>query len=273
MGSRDEPTEQCGWFSRLHLSWPLLFVAGWLLYELTTQPTLGAVAVCLKFGWEDFRAAIWLRRVDRWRLRGRACFWLYLAWGLVKTAAIAGLMSIAFMAVSPKGPAAQGPRLQAVIQMFTWTGLTMLTGLSCATLTLCYATILARWGGFKLWLSRDIHRARRRNYWPPYAPNLVQKNQLAWMLTGALLILIFPLVILFSVVFIIISKINDRIAGVIIVGGLLFLMFAYPVGILVLRDRMRRWLIASDPSECWDTNAEPLSDVESMAEELVDPIE
>src|SRR5205823_1721793 len=50
---------------------------GWALYELTTQPALGAVAVCLKFGWEDFRTARWLRRRDPNRRRGRACFWLY----------------------------------------------------------------------------------------------------------------------------------------------------------------------------------------------------
>src|SRR5579864_658654 len=103
----EEEMERRGWFSRLHLSWPMLFVIGWLVYELTTKPTLGAVAVCLKYGWEDFRAAIWLRRVDPRRLRGRACFWLYLAWGLTKTAAVACLMSIAFAAVSPKGPPAQ----------------------------------------------------------------------------------------------------------------------------------------------------------------------
>src|SRR5579883_2341719 len=138
----NEEMQRRSWFSRLHLSWPMLFVAGWLLYELTTKPTLGAVAVCLKFGWEDFRTAIWLRRNDPRRLRGRACFWLYLASGLAKTAGVAGLMSIAFVAISPKGPAAQGPRWAAIMEMAAWTGLATLTGLACAIVALGYATVV-----------------------------------------------------------------------------------------------------------------------------------
>jgi len=60
----------------------------WVVYELTRQPALGAVAVCLKFGWEDFSAARWLWRRDPDRARGRCCSWLYFAWGLWKTAIV-----------------------------------------------------------------------------------------------------------------------------------------------------------------------------------------
>src|SRR6266566_1511806 len=81
-------------------TWTGLLVVGWALYELTTQPALGAVAVCLKFGWEDFRTARWLRRRDPDRRRGRACFWLYVGNGLWKTAVVAVVMAFPMLEVA-----------------------------------------------------------------------------------------------------------------------------------------------------------------------------
>lgn len=269
MGSRqDRKTERRGWFDRLHLSWPMLLLVGWLLYELTTQPMLGAVAVCLKYGWEDFRAAIWLRRADPWRLRGRACFWLYLAWGLAKIAGVAGLMSLAFAIASPKGAAAQGPRREAIMIMIGWTGLTTLAGLVCSMLTFGYAVVLARWGGYQLWLSRDVHRARRRNDWPPYDPDNIQSNRLEVMLVGALFVFFissFLLVLLTTIMF-------APFDGLLMFVFLMLLMFGIPVLLLHCRDRIGRWLIASHPSECWDREAVTSSDAESMAEMLDHPL-
>ena len=59
----EEEPERRGWVSRLHLSWPMLFVAGWLLYEFTAQPGFGTLVACVKFGWADVRTALWLRRL------------------------------------------------------------------------------------------------------------------------------------------------------------------------------------------------------------------
>ncbi|MHB1424967.1 MAG: hypothetical protein ACYC3I_17480, partial [Gemmataceae bacterium] len=257
---------------RQPFTWLTFLTLGWLLYELTTQPTLGAVAVCLKFGWEDFRSAIWLRQVDPRRLRGRACFWLYLAWGLAKTAGVAGLMSFAFVAISPKGPAAKGPRWMALMEMVAWTGLTTLAGLVCAALTFAYSAALARWGGFKLWLSRDTHRARRRNEWPPYGPNVDENNRLDFLLIGALLFSFFPL-LLFALLLPILAQFGDLFMGFYCVAVCLFLMFGFPVLVLHYRDRARRWLIASHPSECWDEDAASWPDADSMAETIGNPLE
>src|SRR5947209_18895965 len=76
----DEERPGRGWHGPF--TWTGLLAVGWVLYELTAQPAVGAVAVCLKFGWEDFRTALWLRRRDPDRRRGRACFWLYAGNGL-----------------------------------------------------------------------------------------------------------------------------------------------------------------------------------------------
>lgn len=266
---QEEETERRGLFSRVNLGWPMLFLIGWLLYELTTQPTLGAVAVCLKFGWEDFRTAIWLRRNDPRRLRGRACFWLYLASGLAKTAGVAGLMSFAFVAVSPKGPAAQGPRGMAIIEMFASTGLTMTVGLASAVLSLAFSAAMARWGGFKLWLSRDIHSARRRNKWPPYGARIIQSNRLKFLLFVALFLVFLPLVLFASVLAVILAPIGGQ---VVLINATSFLILGGIVFLLHYKDRMSRWLAASHPSECWDTDSEPPSEAESMAEMIGNPI-
>ena len=33
------------------MTWPALVAIGWLIYEATAQPNLGAAIVCAKFGW------------------------------------------------------------------------------------------------------------------------------------------------------------------------------------------------------------------------------
>src|SRR5690348_12629896 len=96
MNWRDEEREERrGWFGRWHLSWPMLFLAGWLLYEFTAQPGLAALVACAKLGWGDVRTAVWLRRVDPDRTRGQTCFWAYLTYGLWKIAVMATLTMIA----------------------------------------------------------------------------------------------------------------------------------------------------------------------------------
>lgn len=268
----EEKAKRRGWFSRLNLSWPMLFLAGWILYELTTQSTLGAAAVCFTYGWEDFRAAIWLRRVDPWRLRGRAGFWLYLAWGLTKTGSAAIVMSLALVVISLKVPALQGPGGAAIMAMAAWTGLATLAGLGCAILTLAYAVALARWGGFKLWLSRDIHRARRYNYWPPYETSVAEDNRLETLLVGPLLIFFVALVPGGILFFLLLIPIIARFSYFIGIALGFYLLVAAPVLTLRYLDQMHRWLIASHPGECWHTSFEQPAQAESMAKMLDNPV-
>src|SRR5262245_47029144 len=74
------------------LTWAGLLTLGWVLYELTAQPALGVIGLCLKLEWDDFRTAWWLRSRDASRRRGRTCFWLYTANGAYKAALVALVM-------------------------------------------------------------------------------------------------------------------------------------------------------------------------------------
>ena len=132
------------------MTWTGLFLAGWLLYELTAQPALAAVGVCLKFGWEDFRTAWWLRRRDSDRRRGAACFWLYLANGLWKAAVVAFVMGFALGMVAEQIP---GPRrarrLEEIVGAIV---LTTVFGFSLSGLAAMRAIWIARRDGLRLWL-------------------------------------------------------------------------------------------------------------------------
>src|SRR3954454_11024639 len=81
-GRADDPPPR----RRPSLVLPALLALGFVVYELTAQPGLGAAIACTKFGWDDFLTARWLRRRDPDRRRGRAEFWLFVAAGLWKTA-------------------------------------------------------------------------------------------------------------------------------------------------------------------------------------------
>src|SRR5262245_50371075 len=75
----------------------LLSVA-WLVYEATAQPALAAVVFCLKFGWDDWRIAVWLWRSDPNRGRSHACFWAYVAAGLWRVAITGTVLMFAIAA-------------------------------------------------------------------------------------------------------------------------------------------------------------------------------
>src|SRR5205085_2578363 len=149
-------------------TWLGLLALGWAVYELTSRPALGAVAVCVKFGWEDFQTARWLWRTDPDRGRGQACFWLYLASGLWKTAVVAFVMSMAFTAVTPRAGNGPPPAGAAdALLAFAGTVSACLIGLLLSAAATALAVRLAWRRGVRLWLGSAAHRARRGNFWPP----------------------------------------------------------------------------------------------------------
>lgn len=245
------------------MTWSALLVAGWTLYELTTQPALAAVVVCLKFGWEDFRTAIWLRRVDPYRPRAKACFALYVASGLWKTAVTASIMLFAIVVVTAIAPERAGPRPQdregdapamALGSMLAATiGYTLLAFATCRTLWLSLRYRI------KLWLDGSVHRARRRSLWPPSEMWEDSTNRALRVLLTALVVLGFPL--LMSVIGSIMMYVappgavrqangQGREAFFAIIG-LVMPIAVSAVVFLGLRDFLSRRVVALTPWDCW----------------------
>jgi hypothetical protein len=153
------------------LAWTAVIMFGLLVWELTTQPALGAAMLSLKFGWRDFRTAVWLRRTDPDGRRGRACFWLYAASGLWK---IALASVVIFWMVAVIATPWQGLRVVQQRREFFVTVVAYGIGLSLASCGLAtvasyVALFRARAAGVRLWLHDAVLWAARRQEWPPNA--------------------------------------------------------------------------------------------------------
>jgi hypothetical protein len=227
---------------RLPFTWLGLLALAWLLFELTHNLALGAIAVCLKFGWEDFLTAGWLWRNDSNRWRRRSTFWLYVSWGLWKTAIVAFLMSLGFALLAARLGVPVAPGMPPMLRVFLSTLLTTLAGLGLSTLTTGLAALCAWFGGVRLWLDSAVHRARRLETWPPAPWCEGRPNRLSHLLLTALGLCLF-------VAIMVLLGAGMAWAGALIVC--LGLSISAPVLLLLLRDLITGKVGAETPYECW----------------------
>jgi hypothetical protein len=246
---------------RWPFTWLGLLALCFVVYELTHQPALGAVAVCLKFGWEDFRVARWLSRRDPYRTRGRCCSWLYFAWGLWKTAIVAFVMSVAFAAVAPNRIAQAGAA--DVLMAFLFTFLTTLVGLGLSTFATFLAVVLAWRHGLRLWLDRAVHDARRCDCWPPSTLCEGRTNRIGQLLLTSVALPVLGGTVLGLVL--IGGAIAAGSVAALLVSGLSLLA---PVAICLVREALSERIAARRPSDCW--GAGPV--VEESAEDGFEPM-
>jgi hypothetical protein len=236
------------------LSWPLLVLLGWLLFELTAQPGLGAAVLCVKFGWNDFRTAWWLRRRDPWPARGRACFWTYLASGCGKVVLTAFLVMIVCVLLTPgrPGPGKQGapanvppPELLAAV----FTGL---VGGLLMVLTTTWALWLAWRHGVRVWLGGAVHQARRWDIWPPSQVSHQPGNGAGCLIQCVLVVLLLILIMLLilAVAFAPLGP-NQNTKALVAIGGLMLAMIGGSAAILYLGDVLNKHVLAGRPEECW----------------------
>jgi hypothetical protein len=236
-----EAEEQPGQRWQTPISWMGLLLLGWLLYKLTTQPALGAATMCIKFGWEDFRTAWWLRRRDPKLVRGRACFWLYIANGLWKAAVVAFVMGYVLTVVADQVPGQRRGRANAVLGGI---GLTLVFGLTLSAVMALSAVWLAHRHGLRLWLHSAVHRACWADDWPPPDTTPPRVNRMGCLLlTGLVLDLAF---LVLAVVWA--FAVRDETA--VFLAGCCALL-AIPSLIQFFRACVFKGLWAEAPSDCW----------------------
>ena len=157
----EQPKEQHGRWQFL-FSWTGLLFVGWVIYELTSEANLAVVVICCKLGWEDFLTAVWLRRRDPIKARGKMSFWIFTASGLWKTALTATIiMFIVALGMGPNPQARANPQPPRVPAEFQQAVLTAMIGVLLSTLATCSSLGLAVWHKQKIWLDGSIHSARR----------------------------------------------------------------------------------------------------------------
>ena len=113
-----DPSQSEGLLKRL--PWWLIGAFAALVAELTAHPSIGVVVLCLKFGWNDFQTALWLRRRDPIPLRGRICFWFYAAsslWRICISGFALMFVLAVILGVSAARQAPAGGRPQVAVQI------------------------------------------------------------------------------------------------------------------------------------------------------------
>jgi hypothetical protein len=243
---------------RFAFSWLTLLALGWLVYEMTAQPVLGILSVCVKFGWDRFRTAWWLLRVDPVRPRAWTCFALYVASALCRVAGAAALVSGAFileMIILLDLGVVRPPGLRdAVLATLGTLGITIL----CAAVAGCAAFILAHRYRIKVWLHPSVDSARRHHLWPPPDLSPDDRNRAeAIMAFGVGLTLLTIYLVAPVCIDAILMNLVDHITRHVIVivvfaaPGPLFLFFAWAGRNGQSGRQVLARFLASRPSECW----------------------
>jgi hypothetical protein len=221
------------WTERI--SWGAMFPLGWLIYELTAQPSFALVAACAKFGWNDFLTAHWLLRTDPDQGRGRTCFWFYVASGLWKITVAAFVItgSILILMVALNGNPPRG---------LVDAGLTAAVGITLLAIIPLIGVLHARVFKVKVWVDSTIHDCRRHDIWPPQATGI---NSTMGLLFPALLV---PVTVTALITFQL--GIWSLLACVFGEGVYLWMLF--------------RGVAAARPADCWAASE---SDRSSLADE------
>lgn len=245
-------------------AWPLFLLTAVVLFELTANATLSVLAACLKFGWNDFRTALWLLRTDPEASRARACCWFYVASGVWKTAVvpilavmvISTVWGLASARALPEGPGGAE---------HIWSALLVGLGAS-ATLVLVVtaACTFALAAGVRVWVHPDLHESRRQDHWPP------QWRRFAWqhenrgraILATALIFvtlgfppLAFRLVLL-------------GFRGDLQVAAVLALVFGVPMAATATYAFLRGKIFAERPWQCWPESTPAVTDLADGAPDL-----
>jgi len=157
--------------NKFQFGWWLAILLGWVVFELTAQPILGAFVTCLKFGQDEVITGFWLLKRDPFAGRGKACFFLYFAYGLWKIALyslaflLGGSVLIAILTKAINGQNNPPPNFQAIL---LGTSLSMMVGFLMAIIFSLIGLVLALKYKVKIWLGVAPTLARKHKYWPPF---------------------------------------------------------------------------------------------------------
>lgn len=209
-----------------HVSWGMMFAAGWMIYEVTAKPWYGVAVACGKFGWDDFVTACWLLRTDPNPGRGRACFWFQAALGLwritIASFIASGLLLMVATAMNQNPP-----------DGLKGTGLTAALGALLLSFVPLIGVHHARRNRIRVWVDSSIHDSRRENLWPPRAGGF---NSAMGLLLPALMVPVLGVAILS-----------------IFLGLTPMLFCLFGTGILIWW--LFRSVCAESPQECWPEQA------------------
>jgi hypothetical protein len=210
--------------------------------------------LCIKFGWQDFKTARWLRRRDPDRQRGRTCAWVYLANGLYKVAGAGLLLLLEFGVLSAVSDRANGQGPDELMPYVQEAALTAFFALVIFSLVAMVGFVRALWSSQKLWVNRRVHFARERDAWPPPSERYEfteSANHVRGLIVAFLVVFLLFLLAFLLASAILVIGVDNAPPGVFVTMSAVSVMIAYPISLLALRDWLWRRLAASIAAECW----------------------
>lgn len=234
----------------------LILGIGWLIWEVTHSPAWAAMAMCLKFGLEDFRTAWWLMRTDPDSGRGRACCWLHIASGLWQVAIIGVAMVLLTVALVYFMEAKQGNAV-GVVKLLGGAAVAIVLGFILSTVATYMALFIAWRHNVRPWLNGAIHIARRKREWPPLYGH--QNRVLVLVISTALMTFAVLVPVFLTLIIAATRKAMGRqLADVIQVMGMFASIFILlpTSGVLIRMMRQRRFF-AEHPADCWGEDPLP----------------
>lgn len=231
--------ERHGWLVR-----GAIVLLALLLFELTTNAAVATAASCLELGRTDFATALWVRRTDPDRRRGRFNALCYLAWafcrvGLMAIGVIFVLVIVTMILDNGPGPKQPPPHAAGAFVM-------MLVAFSCGAGLSFFVCLSALVTGRKIWLGPEPRRARRQGVWPPsVVASTIPGTNLAKILFHLAWAFLFVPINIFATF---ISLLDPKRADPMLLLGVLF---ANLVAIVVVVTALERRILARAPWECW----------------------
>jgi hypothetical protein len=230
------------------LGWLSMLALAVLLFELTSNPALAVAVGCLKFGAGDLRVAVWLRRTDPDRGRGRACSWFYLTRAILRIGFVAWAIIMVLLCVSGSG----APRGEIERQLIGAV-LLIFACFAAAALASWMALASALCRGVRVWMDATAKGAQEAGIWPPFLPSGSRRANLGPGLVvayGTLSASIALVVVLGVALFVVMAAFrvvwNPLILLPLGIGGL-----ALIIGALRLMTRIARRIEAATPWDCY----------------------
>jgi len=249
--------EQPSWGLNWHLPWWLLAAVAIAVAEWTAHPVLGVVIFCVKFGFNDWRTAAWLCRMDPNGTRSRTIWWFLLGSGFLKIFMVSvfvyPLLALLWgILINPPDG------IEFVVSV-----LVGMLGILFSLVVTHTGAVLAARRGVKVWLNRQLHEHRDRNIWPP---NLSPPNQLKSIIDGSSMPAIGGFVV--GVAFAIVGIMNGALPAA-ATGALIFVVSAV---ILLSHAILLKRIVARTPSECWGEPRRPavVTDNVLLSEEILE---
>lgn len=235
------------------LTLPVIFFVGLIIYEVTNDPAMAAMGMCLKFGAEDFRTAFWLKRHDPQPGRGTVCCWLYVASGLWQTAVIGIAMVVLtvvlceFIQAQQQGQAAGND----IFSLLQGAFLAIFFGFVFSTLATYIALAYARFHRVRPWLNGAVHIARRKEHWPPLYGHGNRVMILVYTTIAVTFVILVPALLLIAVLVVQGIVPGRFLAGLAVLVPLFIYLLLLPTAIFAVVNMRRDRFFADHPAECW----------------------